>query len=558
MNKATTALTAIGLALALAIIGVQVVPAITANSKTVATETTQQTQATLPAKTPDATEPVVTELEPMPKVTKLLAETAVEEAEEADRFRSTAGAKPGDAKDEDGYITDVTEDDKAEFNAAFPALTNHAVNKIMADYESQFGYEKWPDGSYKIPFSWNSMTEQDFARQKSAVYAGLSKKEINDALDFIFKSLTEDDIQKLLKLSFGQNVDLSNQEQVKIELFKTWLENPVAFEAWLRFVQDLKVGDSKTISENCPGLRIYLEENDAARAKDENGKTGPGLMIRLRDENGNTGKDIPLDYSGEYYTNQSHIAAVVQLIAFFEPLEVGAGRYHVFRRYHLVALDYNHLRKAEEVKEDEPELDYWLYFDYYLKGSSKRAWRVGANLADREPGEIKNTSVSKKPVVRKTTRTVTTTTKKVTQQYQYIPGTTYTPSKPGDPNTPTPPPTPPPTPTPEHKEPNKDPRFQDNAEVGGGPNDDSGPGEYKDDQGNGNGEYDQGTTPTNENNTSPEYDPGPSADNTDNGSAPDTSPIESHDSDYHDDSGSSGDSGDNNSKMESEPPASDD
>ena len=94
------------------------------------------------------------------------------------------------------------------------------------------------------------MTEQDFARQKSAVYAGLSKKEINDALDFIFKSLTEDDIQKLLKLSFGQNVDLSNQEQVKIELFKTWLENPVAFEAWLRFVQDLIVGDSKTISEN--------------------------------------------------------------------------------------------------------------------------------------------------------------------------------------------------------------------------------------------------------------------------------------------------------------------
>ena len=339
---------------------------------------------------------------------------------------------------EEAYIEDVTPEDVEDFNNAFPVLTTGTANKIIADYNSQFGYEQWPDGNYKIPFSWHSMTENDFNRQKSAVWDGLSKKEINDALDYIFDRLTEEDIQKLLKLTFGSTVDLSNQEQVKLELFQTWLENPVAFEAWLNFMQDLKVGESGTLAENCPGLRTYLSENRAARTGN-----GAGIMIRLSDEEGNTGMAIKdVDH---LYVNQSHIMAVCQLISFMEPLELGAGRYHVSRRYHLVGFDYNHLRVATETKEDEPDLDYWLTFSYYLKGG-KRAFFIGANLADRSPVELQNTSTVKKSSVKKTS--VTNKTTKVTQRVTK--GTTG--PTPGGGGGPTPNPTPPdPKPTPPDK-----------------------------------------------------------------------------------------------------------
>ena len=471
----------------------------------------------------------------------------VSEIDDAVITKTVAGKGSGNSEVEEAYIEDVTPEDVEAFNNAFPVLTTGTANKIIADYNSQFNYEQWPDKSYKIPFSWHSMTENDFNRQKSAVWDGLSKKEINDALDYIFDRLTEEDIQKLLKLTFGSTVDLSNQEQVKLELFQTWLENPVAFEAWLNFMQDLKVGESGTLAENCPGLRTYLSENRAARTGN-----GAGIMIRLRDEEGNTGMAIKdVDH---LYVNQSHIMAVCQLISFMEPLELGAGRYHVSRRYHLVGFDYNHLRVATETKEDEPDLDYWLTFSYYLKGG-KRAFFIGANLADRSPGEIQNTSTVKKSSVKKTS--VTNKTTKVTQRVTKV----TTGPTPGGGGGPTPNPTPPdPKPTPpdkkkETKNPSEDPAERGNAPIGGGKNDDSGPGEQKPDLGNSPSPNvpDSQYQPGNSENpgTGESYDPGPPADNTDGGTPPETKPIEEHPSN------NDGDTGSHNGEMGGAPPVDD-
>ncbi len=459
-------------------------------------------------------------------------------------MKTVAGKGSENGEVEEAYIEDVTPEDVEAFNNAFPVLTTGTANKIIANYNSQFEYEQWPDGNYKIPFSWHSMTENDFNRQKSAVWAGLSKKEINDALDYIFDQLTEEDIQKLLKLTFGSTVDLSNQEQVKLELFQTWLENPVAFEAWLNFMQDLKVGESGTLAENCPGLRTYLSENRAARTGN-----GAGIMIRLRDEAGNVGMSITdVDH---LYVNQSHIMAVCQLISFIEPLELGAGRYHVSRRYHLVGFDYNHLRVATETKEDEPDLDYWLTFSYYLKGG-KRAFFIGANLADRSPGEIQNTSTVKKSSVKTSTTNKTT---KVTQKVTKV-TTGPTPGGGGGP-TPDPNPTPPgpnPKPKTEHKAP-KESSGNGNAPIGGGEKSDPGAGEQKPDLGNSPSPNvpDSQYQPGNSENpgTGGSYDPGPPADNTDGGTPPETKPIEEHPSN------NDGDTGSHNGEMGGAPPIDD-
>lgn len=539
---------------------------------------------------PDDTEPVVTELDDI--------EESMEDSEDTEAvYVSTAGAKPEDAKDEDGWITDVTEEDVKEWNTALTALDRKSNIAIIEHYnEDVWHYEKWPDESYKIPFSWNSMTESDFQRQKSAMKMGLTEKEILDAMDFIFKNLSDEQIKKVVKLAFGKDADFSGAEveTLKEELFQTWLENPVVFRATLLIMQPLQVGDSdmgsKTISENCTGLRKYLEKYDEAL------DGGIGTMVFMRDANGRVGEDIPYDYDGELYVSQEHIVAVCQLISFYEAMEFKVGRYHTDDRMHMIALDYNHLRKGEEINNDEPLLDYWLYADYYLKGSSKRAWRIGFNLGDRSPAILKNTSSKPKP---KVTSKIVTTVQQITQDIIWIPGvtttgtstTTYTPpgttpdNPPGKPdNPPNQPDNPPDKPDKpgddtEHKSPIEGSKSQDNADTGGGPKSDPGPGEYKQDQGNSQSstvegsQYQQGTTSTNTNNTQPSYDTGGAADNTDNGTPPETKPIEQHESHYESsDSGSSGSSdsgssdsggssasaGSDNSKMSSAPPADDD
>lgn len=508
----------------------------TETQQDIATETTQQ------AATPPAVAEAAEEADDVTDLNEDGAATVPIDAEDTateDETPTTpAGARPeGATETGEGYISDVTAEDVAAFNAAFPALSAGTANKIIANYNSQFNYEQWPDGTYKIPFSWNSMTENDFARQKSAVWRKFSKREINDASDFIFENLEDEDISALLKLTFGQSIDLKSKEQLKLELFQTWLENPVLFEEWLAFLQDLKVGESGTLAENCPGLRNYLSENQAAR---QNG--GPGLMIRLRDETGNTG--MAITDVDNLYVNQSHIMAVCQLISFIEPLELGAGRYHVSRRYHLVGFDYNHLRVATETKEDEPDLDYWLTFSYYLKGG-KRAFFIGANLADRSPGEITNTSVGKKGQVVDNVTPV-----RIDKKYNIIPGT-----KTGGGPTPDPNPNPPgpnPKPKTEHKSPSKDPANQGNAPIGGGKNDNPGPGTQKPDLGNSkspevpDSQYQPGNSENPDGgNNNPS---GPPADYTDGGEAPKTDPISEHPSN------NTGDTGEHNKPMD-EPPA---
>lgn len=512
---------------------------------------------------PDDTEPVISELG-----------TADGDTEAV--YVNTAGAKPEDAVDEDGYIDDVTEEDVAEWNDALTALDRKSSTAIINHYNDDYWkYDKWADGVYKIEFSWNSMTENDFQRQKSAMKMGLTEKEILDAMDFIFENLTDEQIKKLLKLSFGKDADFSAAEieDLKVELFQTWLENPPVFRGTLLIMQPLKVGDTdmgaKTISDNCVGLRKYLERYDEAL------DGGIGSMIMMRDEQGREGKDIPYDYDGTLYVNAGHINAVCQLISFFEAMEFKVGRYHTDDRMHLVSLDYNHLRKAEEINNDEPLLDYWLYADYYLKGSSKRAWRIGFNLGDRSPAILKNTSSVKKPAP---VPPVVVTSKKTSQEIIPIGGiiygtssttttTTYNPNNPYTPYTP-------PSNNTETKNQTLDPGWgkDDNKKS------DSGPGEYKPDQGNSQSDtvagsqYQQGTSRTDVNNTQPTYDSGPAADNTDNGTAPATAPIETHESHYEttsssssggSDSGSSGggetaDAGSDNGKMSSAPPADDD
>lgn len=467
--------------------------------------------------------------------------------------------------DELAYKDVATEKELHEFVEFIKEQPDADAGLVEAFYETYgnklHNWFKTPDGEYVHLLYDSSLMATDETRPKASVEMGLNKNQIDDAVSFPF-NLNEEQVKKILAAGRNQKVAFSDEEvEAQVwEYFDEVLGSYVLAEDGINRISRQKIADISTVGENWSAGKEFLEKAEASRTTKYEGE-GEDPYAEYRGKGANVWLT---KINGEHYTNQEFqeyaICYIMMLLprdARVQVLKAKAGDHS-----HLIAGDKNSMRVTTDADYDETLAS--LVFPFYTK-TGKIALYFGINERDKR-AEVLNPTISKKPVTNKRV-----TTKKTTTEIIPIPGTPGTPSNPTPGPGPGPNPTPTPTPTPETKNPIEDPRFQGNADVGGGPNDDPGPGTYKPDQGNSQSptvpgsQYEQGTSPSDAG-TQPSYDPGPAADATDGGTAPSTAPIEQHDSSYSQpsssDSGSSGGSsqpastGNDNGAM-SAPPADD-
>ena len=415
------------------------------------------------------------------------------------------------------YVNTITEaevESLKDFLKAQPDIDGDIVKEFFKEFSSKFKVYQDDEGNYLVAANIESWQQTDLVRPNKAIEAGLNKagQPIDDALAFPY-TLTGDQVAKILKLKAGQKADFSESEieTLKIEMFQYLLGCPTGLEAYIRLLNEQKIADKFYLNEYWHAGQEFLDKCDKAR------KDGKGMNIWFT-------KMVSKDGKTEmHFTTEEYHKYVIALFNLLWPrkAEVAVYTAKANDHYHLINCDFNSMRKATPA--DYSETLASLIFPFYTK-DGKIAFRFGSNIRDKRP-EILNYTAQKKTA--KKTVTPTPTPVITWTQNPILPTvptpTVPTPGTPGDPPgptpTPTPGPTPEPTPTPEIKKPNEGTK----APVGGGQNDDPGPGEKKDDQGNGNGEYKPGTSP-NPGNTD-EHPSGPPSDNTDNGTPPKTDPI---------------------------------
>lgn len=411
--------------------------------------------------------------------------------------------------DEVAYKEDVSEADTQaliEWLEGQPDIDESMIADFVKEFPEVWeGYQQDADGNYYVPLNDESLRSKDKERVNATVELGLNEDPIDDALAVPF-TLAPDQVKKIKDSKSGVKIDFTDAEikDFRTELFKSWLENPILFEANIRLICDQEIGDGSTVYDHYATGRKFLTAYDDAR------ETGKGMNLWLQ-KNANT---------GIYYTTTEYQKYVVAFIGLFEDKEsVGmALTAQKLDHYNLLwaEADLNSLRKATPADYEDPYAALW--FNIHLK-NGKIGIRIGANFRDKRP-EVFNYQATTKP--RKTTATT---------HHAAQPVVTSTPAAapvvvPVTPVTPTPTPTPtPPAPTPEYKYPTQGSASQGNAPIGGGKNDDPGPGTWKPDQGNGNGSYVVGTSENPDGANPANYDPGPPADSTDNGTPPATTPI---------------------------------
>ena len=395
------------------------------------------------------------------------------------------------------------------------------------------------DGDLLFPLSTESIITTDEERPKASVNKGLNKEPINDAIAYPFE-LTDDEVKAIISAKSGTIKSFSDEriEQLRNELFAEMFGNPILTEAWVRLILDQKIGQDVTVSESWRTGREFIEKYDYAR------NDGSGMNIWLRKIN------------GEYYTSVEYQKYVMCIINFLEPLDtkVKVRTANKGDHYNLIPIDLTSMRKAEPA--DYKDTKTWLAFDFHLK-NGKIGLEIGSNLRDKRPGVLHNLATTKKPVppVKKQEENK----KPVATQQPQVSNSNPNPNPDPNPN-PNPDPDPDPTPTPKpDKDPNDDPAVKGNAPIGGGVNDDKGPGQHKPDQGNSQSpevdksQYQTGTSENTDGNKAENYDQGQPADNTDGGKAPETKPIADDAKDNNDYGGKNDDAGHNDGKMSGAP-----
>ena len=414
------------------------------------------------------------------------------------------------------YVNTITEEEVEslkDFLKAQPDIDGDVVKEFFREFSNKFKVYQDDEGNYLVAANIESWQQTDLVRPNKAIEAGLNKagQPIDDALAFPY-TLTGDQVAKILKLKAGQKADFSESEieTLKIEMFQYLLGCPTGLEAYIRLLNEQKIADKFYLNEYWHAGQEFLDKCDKAR------KDGKGMNIWFT-------KMVSKDGKTEmHFTTEEYHKYVIALFNLLWPrkAEVAVYTAKANDHYHLINCDFNSMRKATPA--DYSETLASLIFPFYTK-DGKIAFRFGSNIRDKRP-EILNYTAQKKTAKKTVTPTPTPILTWTQPVLPTVPTPTVpTPGTPGDPPgptpTPTPGPTPEPTPTPEIKKPNEGTK----APVGGGQNDDPGPGEKKDDQGNGNGEYKPGTSP-NPGNTD-EHPSGPPSDNTDNGTPPKTDPI---------------------------------
>ena len=463
-----------------------------------------------------AAEPVKTEEQ---QVVSTMKEEAIAET------KAATEAEVAETKEEVEEVTEVTEEEVKEEEYAYSNnLTDDDITSVLAyfsnsvdvdeeqyfdfisEYKEYLDYDLDAEGYLLIPLSEESLRQTDDERPNASVEMGLNKNPINDAVAFPF-ALNEEQIKKILAAKIGQKIDFTEDEikALRIELFTELAENPILFEAWMKLISDQKIGQDAKIIESWPAGKRYLELNEIARDLEPYDGLDPYADIRGK------GMNIWLrKLDGETYTNPEYQKYVLDVVLLLLPaktdvevLTAKAGDH-----YNLIPGEINSMRFAQPANYKESLAS--LVFKIYTK-DGKVAIKFGANLRDKRP-EVLNYTVTRKPVQQ--------SKPKPQQQPQPQPQ-----PQPQDPNNPNPSP----TPTPETKNPNEDPAAQGNAPIGGGINDDPGPGPWKPDQGNSKSDkveesqYQQGNSVNTDGADPNQYPTGPAADNTDNGQVPDTS-----------------------------------
>ncbi len=384
-------------------------------------------------------------------------------------------------------------------------------DQFIADHPEIFGdYLLDEDGKLLVPWSDAQMINQDSARQNAAKELGLETQPINDALDFPNAELTEADVKAIKAANIGQVVTLENDlEDYEVAIFKDWLSKPVVFEAFINLMLDQKIGSEYTLRDNWTGPTQFVEAYDQAR------EDGVGVNYWLRCFEDNEGNQY-------FYTNEEYIYDyVIPFISFVYECPFSCEVLSSQEHYHLIAGDNDILRKAELANYKENKTAFvWRFL---LKDNTV-GLMLGDNVRDGRP-EILNYTVTKKTTSTSSSRTSrTTSTTTSTTSSSSSSSSSSTPSTPSNPVTP--------SNDIEVKHPNQGSASQGNAQVGGGTNDNSGSGEWKEDQGNSQSSTVDGsqahadTVVNTDGGNSSNYDEGPAADNTDNGTVPDTSASE--------------------------------
>ncbi len=434
------------------------------------------------------------------------------------------------------------------FMSAQPDIDGEVVKDFFIRYSNLFSFFQDENGEYLVLADTESLMQSDIVRPGKSVEMGLNKNPIDDALAFPY-DLTEEQVKKVLATGLGKKADFAESEitLMKAEMFQFLLGSPIGLEAYIKLLNSQKIADQFYLNEYWSAGNEYLERCQEAR------KNGEGLNIWYRQ------MVDPEDGTKKYhFTTEEYHKYVVALFNLLWPrkAEVAVYTAKAGDHYHLIAGDLNSMRQATPADYSESLAS--LIFPFYTK-TGKIAFRFGSNLRDKRP-EVLNYSAVKKPVVKPkvtpapTPVPVVTPVPVITWQ-NGVPVTTWVNSTPDPTPTPENPPGPPSNP-PEYKAPSEG----TDAGTGGGKKSDSGPGEYKPDQGNGNGEYQPGTSENPDGGKEENHDSGPAADNTDGGDPPASDPIPEHDSgtEKGDAGGEGGGAAGDNKGSVSEPPATDD
>ncbi|MBQ6355210.1 hypothetical protein IJJ18_02210 [Candidatus Saccharibacteria bacterium] len=118
----------------------------------------------------------------------------------------------------------------------------------------------------------------DESRTNSAKKAGLSNHAISDAPEYVFDSLTEKDVKKILeaeKKGIGTKVDLSKKKikALKKEDAQTMIENIIVGLAHTEQISGMFYGDSKTVYQCSSAVKYLIDETDKAwKTKDDAGE----------------------------------------------------------------------------------------------------------------------------------------------------------------------------------------------------------------------------------------------------------------------------------------------
>ena len=446
--------------------------------------------------------------------------------------------------DELAYEEDLSAEDKEafkEFLEQQPDIDEDFVKEFFAN-NSWLNYAQDPDGNYLVPLARKSLASTDNDRPRASVLKGLNTLPIDDAISFPFE-LNESQVAKVKAAGANSTIGFSDEEidAFRKELFKELLENPVLMEAWMRLVTSQKIGDEYSIQDYWKNGSDYVSEADKARTD------GSGMNHWLR------------KVSGEYYVSPEYQRYAIGLITFLDPRESKAEVLEAKAKnhYHLVVTGVGHsapnsqrVATPADYAENLASLDFW----FRLK-NGKVGIKIGANLRDKRPEVLNNTTV-KKSAAKKATPSKVTKPDPTPAKNKPDPGVNKNKPDPNpstnkpDPgvnkNKPDPNPSPKkPDPNPEKKtekkDPTKDPVVQGNAQTGGGKNDDTGPGPQKPDQGNSKSDkveesqYQQGNSENTDGNNVTNYDQGPAADYTDGGAVPQTVPIDNTKSQSNDD-----------------------